>query len=255
MQLKNVVWLAALTFAPSAFAYNPECRTIGGMRVETAAQVAMLQDVCEVRGPLGIFLDGVQQVTLPRLEKIETLNIESFGLQAISFPALKSARYLYISGGQLTVAEFPALRSVGSIMHIKSPRLKHLNFPSLGSVWKLAIQGNLSLEFIFAENLYDIHDLQLVNNPLLNAASAALLQGNTRVISDDEKEQVAKAKEEAEHLRRLIMERRINEPPMRPTGHQGWGWYGQYYSWYPYHYYNYWNNISAWGYDRYVPLF
>jgi hypothetical protein len=246
-----------LSYSISASAINrTNCRVLtGGVRVDSRAILASLQDVCEVKGSIGIFLDGVTEASFPMLEKAELINIESYGLEAINFPMLKQVRWLYISGAQLKVAEFPKLRSVGNTFSIKSRRLQYLNFPELGTVWKFNIQGNAALEYIFLDSLYDVYNLHVENNPLLNDATMAVLKISTRVLTEEEKDYLKHAEEEIRHVKRKLLDRALDQPPMRPTGlPAGYGDYSRYISWYPYHYYNYWQNISHWNYQRFYYL-
>lgn len=238
---------------------HAECLSTEGFRVDSAERVAELQDVCEITGGIGIFTEGIEQITLPNVEYIKTLNIEAIGLKAIAFPKLKRVDYLYISGGHLEVAEFPKLQSALRV-YVQSRRLKYLNFPALGRVSVLSIISNPSLEFVFADELYNVRELRLENNPLLNPATTSVLNGVTQVISQEEQQLIAQAEADAREYKRMLIEQRMNQPPPPPTGHPttfdsfGLMSPANYYRYYPDKYWNYWNTIGSWGYTRYLFL-
>lgn len=242
--------LVVIAFTPRAFA--DDCRVLeDGMRIETKEQVASLQDVCEIKGGIGIFSDEIEEATFPKLQKAERINIEAFGLKAVAFPALKSVRDLRISGGQLEVAEFPNLRDVHGTLYIKSRRLKYLHFPNLGTVYNMNIQGNFALEFMFLDSLYDIARLNLANNPVLDPAISNLIYGSTRVLTKEEEEFIAQAKADAHAMKLKLIEKAMSTPPPPPTGHHSeFGTYTRYYAWYPHHYHRYWSAMDLWGYGR-----
>ncbi len=229
--------------------WGEDCATLDdSVRLSTQQDVDNFQNVCEITGNLGIFVDGVVQITLPKLKRAKIINIESHDLQAVGLPVLEKVSSLYVSGGNLQLVELGELGSVNNVLAFRTRRLKLINLPKLGSVGKLLMEGNLSLEFVFADSLYQIGASEIHNNPLLNSGSEAMLEQLTHVMSDEEKDYIKRAQDEEETLKKLLLEKKVFAPPMRPTGQDPYEGMAAYYRWYPYYYYHYWQNVEYWGY-------
>ena len=228
----------------------------GNFRVDSPQSVKRFESICELHGNVGIFTDGIQKLTFPNLKSAGVINIEAYGLQAISFPKLESTHYLYLSGPDLEVAEFPNLQVVNDVFHVQSRRLKFLNLPKLGRVdgtW--SITGNPSLEFVFADDIYSIGELQIANNPMLKPGTADALQIALRILTPEEQQYIEEQREEMRELKHEIFEHLINQPPMPPTGHPTeYGSIGFYYHWYPRMYWDYWETIGPWGFWGYYGI-
>jgi hypothetical protein len=259
---KNIRMMTMFIFAAclaGSGVARAECQNIEGLRVDTPEAVEQAQNVCRATTGLGIFTEGISEITFPNLEYVHFLNIEASGLKAIAFPKLKKVDYLVISGGQLEISEFPSLQRVTD-MRVQSRRLKFLNLPSLGVVGKLRITSNPSLQFIFVDNLYNVGELIMENNPALNQGTTAVIQGVTAVITPEERAYIAQQQEDIRAYQRMLIERRMNQPPPPPTGHPTFfdsfgtsGYHpGYYYRDYPDQYWNYWQAIGPYGYSRFL---
>jgi hypothetical protein len=251
------ILLAALGLVAAAPALA-DCRIIDdSVRIDSLEVADSLQDVCEITGGLGIFTDGIEEITLPNLASVNLINVEAYGLKAVAFPKLKKADFLYLSGGQLEVAEFPHLRRAGTI-NVQSRNLKFLNFPALGAVNKFYVRSNPNLEFIFVDQLYDVGESFLVNNPVLNPATESVIMGSTRVLTDTERADVERSAEEIREYKRRLIQQALDQPPPPPTGHQtvfdSFGMTTPPYYYYRYNdaYWGYWNYLRPWGYHRYL---
>ncbi|MFM8269266.1 MAG: hypothetical protein ACKN9V_03680 [Pseudomonadota bacterium] len=235
-----------------SFADEPPCRSIEWVRLETSRDVERMKDVCEVRQSLAIFVDGVTELSFPRLKRAGLINVESHGLEALAFPKLEQARDIYLTGADLKVAEFPKLNIVSSRLVVQERNVQFLNFPNLKRVGRLILQSCLNLEFVFADKLYDVASIRLEGNPALSPASAENLKSVTRVMSPEEMAYVQNAQEEMRLFRRRLLDNALNQPPIRPTGHpthfDSFGFIKSYYEWYPYEYNRYWSAIGPWGY-------
>ena len=245
-----ILFLSFFSFVSTA--NEPPCRSVEWARLENNRDVERMNDVCEVRQSLAIFVDGVTELTFPRLQRAGLINIESNGLEAIAFPKLEQARDIYLSGSDLKVAEFPLLNTVSARLAVQEKNIQFLNFPSLKRVGRLILQGCLNLEFVFADKLYDIASIRMDGNPALNPASAENLKNVTRVMSAEEITYIQNAQEEMKFFKRKLLEKSLSEPPIRPTGHpthfDSFGFIKSYYEWYPYEYDRYWSAIGPWGY-------
>jgi len=253
MRFQSGFFLLFLSFLSVLSAANEQpCRSIEWARLENSRDVERMKDVCEVQQSLAIFVDGVTELTFPRLKRAGLINIESNGLEAIAFPKLEQARDIYLSGSDLKVAEFPVLNTVSARLAIQEKNVQFLNFPALRKVGRLILQGCLNLEFVFADKLYDIASIRMDGNPALNPASAENLKNVTRVMSPEETAYIQNAQEEMRLFKRKLLEKSLNQPPVRPTGHHtsfdSFGFIKSYYEWYPYEYNRYWSVIGPWGY-------
>jgi hypothetical protein len=257
MRINLSVVALALSFLSLGSRASEElpCRVIEDARIETQAQLNRMKDVCEVRGALAIFADGVEEIIIPRLKRVGIINIESYGLKAISFPQLQFARDIYFSGSDLEVAAFPSLQEVSSRFVVRERNLKFLNLPEARRIGRLILQSCLQLEFVFADKLYDIASSHLDNNPALNPASAELLKNITRVPTPEELAFIKNAQEDIRELKRKLIEKSLKEKPLPPTGHpthfDSFGLTG-YYSWYPYEYSRFYDYIGPWHYMYFV---
>jgi hypothetical protein len=253
MRFQSSLFILFLSvFSVISVANEQPCRSIEWARLENNRDVERMKDVCEVRQSLAIFVDGVTELTFPRLKRAGLINIESNGLEAIAFPKLEQARDIYLSGSDLKVAEFPVLETVSARLAIQERNVQFLNFPSLKRVGRFILQGCLNLEFVFADKLYDIASIRMDGNPALNPASAENLKSVTRVMSAEEIAYIQNAQEEMRLFKRKLLEKSLTESPIRPTGHpthfDSFGLIKSYYEWYPYEYDRYWGAIGPWGY-------
>ena len=228
------------------------CRVIESARIDNEKQLEQLRDVCEITQSLAIFADGVREITFPNLRRVGLINIEAIGLEAIAFPKLESVRDIYLTGSDLKVAEFPRLQFVSGRLVIQQRNLQFLNLPELRRVGRLILHSCLNLEFVFADKLYDVASIRMENNPALNPASAENLKRVTRVMTPEELEYIKNAQEEMRLFKRKLWENTLNQPPIRPTGHEthfdSFGMIKSYYAWYPYEYARYYDFIGPWGY-------
>lgn len=249
-----VVFVGFLSLGVRAAEERP-CRVIEDARIETQAQLDRMRDVCEVRGALAIFADGIEEIIIPRLQRVGIINVESYGLKAIAFPQLQFARDIYFSGSDLEVAALPSLQEVSSRLVVRERNLKFLNLPEVRRIGRLVLQSCLQLEFVFADKLYDIASSRLDNNPALNPASADILKNITRVPSPEELEFIKNAQEDIRELKRKLIEKSLTERPLPPTGHpthfDSFGMTG-YYSWYPYEYSRFYDYIGPWHYMYFI---
>lgn len=252
MWFKNIFVLSLMAASVSVGNDQTQCRTIEFARIDDESQLERLKDVCEITQSLAIFTTGVREITFPQLKRVGLVNIESNGLEAIAFPKLESARDIYLSGSDLKVAEFPKLNTVSARLVIQEKNLKFFNLPELRRVGRFILYGCTSLEFVFADKLYDVASLRVENAPALNRASAENLKKVTRVLSAEEQEYIKNAQEEMRLFKRKLWENSLNQPPIRPTGHEthfdSFGMIRNYYAWYPYEYDRYYSFIGPWGY-------
>ncbi|MFM8314572.1 MAG: hypothetical protein ACKOA8_09830 [Deltaproteobacteria bacterium] len=235
------------------------CRSIEYARIENTRDLSRLADVCEITHSLAVFLDGEREITVPRLRRVGIVNIESRGLEAVAFPALEQVRDMYLTGTDLKVVELPRLRYVSSRLVIQEKNLQFLNLPELQQVGRFILNGCQQLEFVFADRLREVGSLRMDNNPALNPASAENLQKVTRVMTEEELAFIKNAQEEMRLFKRRLMDNALNQPPIRPTGHEthfdSFGLIKNYYDWYPYEYSRYWDVIGPWGYTFFYTSF
>lgn len=253
MYLKS--WfLLCLSLASSFSAWGSErpCRSIDFARIDTAAQLQRLSDVCEIRQSLAIFTTDIKEITLPRLQRVGLINVEADNLEAIAFPFLETARDIYLTGSDLKVAEFPRLNTVSGRLVIQEKNLQFLHFAELRRAGRLILYNCSQLEFVFADKLYDVASLRVENTPNLNPASAENLKKVTRVLSQEEQDFIRRSQEEMLAFKRKVAENNLNQPPIRPTGHpthfDSFGMIRSYYEWYPYEYSRYWDVIGPYHY-------
>lgn len=253
MRIKSGLTLLVLTtLSLISPAEESGCRSIEWARLETSRDVERMKDVCEVRQSLAVFVDGVREITFPKLRRVGLINIESHGLEAIAFPKLEQVRDVYLTGSDLKAAEFPLLETVSSRLVVQERNIQFLNFPSLRRVGRLVLQSCLSLEFVFADKLYDVASIRMDGVPSLNPASAENLKSVTRVLSAEEQAFIQNAQEEMRLFRKRLLENALAQPPVRPTGHKtnfdSFGYIKSYYEWYPYEYTRYWSVLGPLGY-------
>ncbi len=237
----------------SAAAPDPACRVIDYARIDTAEQLARLENVCEIRKSLAIFTSGVSEIVLPNLKKVGLINVEADGLQALALPALESARDIYLTGSELQVAELPALHTVSGRLVIQQANLEYLRFPELRRVGRFILFNCPSLKFIFVDKLYDIASIRIDNAASLNPACEEKLRSVTRVLSPEERAFLQKAQQDMRDFKRQLIENTLSQPPIRPTGHptkfDSFGMMKSYYQWYPYEYDRFHGFIGPWGYS------
>jgi hypothetical protein len=218
---------------------QPPCKVLEeGMRVDTPEAIQAMQDVCEVKGGIGIFTKGIEKISFPRLVSANVINIEAEGLQAMNLPQLNRVNYLYLSGAELIAVNLSELRTAQSI-YIHSRRLKQIDFSHLGRVGKLNIQNNPALEFIFLDRLYEVAQLLLEGNPSLVPGVEDIITTSTHIQTKEEAEAIQKGQENIEYFKKLMLEQAINQPPLPPTGHPTY--FRQYYSYYPHYYWGFWH--------------
>jgi hypothetical protein len=249
----HLLFLLALVGSVVGLANNTSnCRTIEYARIDNQSQLERLNNVCEITNSLAVFTSGVREITLPNLKRVGLINIEADGLEAIAFPKLESARDIYLTGSELKVVEFPQLDTVSARLVVQERNLQFLNLPELRRVGRLILSSCLKLEFVFADKLYDVASIRMENNPALNPSSAENLQKVTRVMSPEEMEFIKNAQEEMRLFKRRLLDNSLNQPPIRPTGHEthfdSFGLIKSYYQWYPYEYSRYIDFIGPWGY-------
>ena len=242
----QVLLLSALLLGQSASASDTPCRVIhGGIRVDSIERMNLLQDVCVVEGPIGIFTKGVVRITFPNLQSARLINIEAPGLQAITFPKLKELTFLNIGGTDLQVAEFLALKTVTNLTVFNSRALRFLHLPKLSTIPNLTIQNNPALEWIFFDNLSDVYHSVVTGNPKLHPSVIGIVTATTRVLTAEQQESIQRTREETEETRREIVEGWLAGPPPAPMHRAAvfgdLGPYYPYYQWYPYYFYQYWN--------------
>ena len=233
--------LVGLSWTGTALA-DEECRTIEWIRVDSAAQLEQLQDVCEITRSLAVFTDEAVTVALPKLKKVPFINVDSTAVTGVYLPALEHANIIQIKGRSIEAFEAPRLRRVNRALYILSSSVINLDLVSLEFVDHLVIKGNPQLEEVFTPFTETIMEVSLANNPKLVDENVQLLLALQHPDGPAMRASRRAATEEARRLR-VEAARRYHDRVIAPTGTAArFGTIG---------FYNYGNHYRRYRYPRY----
>jgi hypothetical protein len=240
-----------LLWSPLHAAEN--CRVLRGpIRIDSAAKVAQMKDVCRVTGGIGIFTRGIEKMSFPLLRSTRVIHVDAPGLKGIQFPALTQVPYLYLRSSELEVFAASKLLYVNGVFMVEGTAMAQLALPALRTVAKLVLEGCSKLEFVLAESLTTIGELYESGNPQLKKESREMLQHLTHVQTPEEKQAALAYRQNLLNWKQSVIAKRSQRPRLPPTGHATYfDTFHNYYQSYR-NYWNRWYNDSGpWGYQSF----
>ncbi len=220
MNSLKYVFVCVLTVAFATPLIAEECRKAEGGRVETLAELAEYEDVCEITRSVGIFLTEPAVVDLPKLKRARFLNIDGENIEAVFLPALERADFFVIKGSQIQMLEVPRLKEVGEAFYILHTGVQQLDLVSLEYVNHLMIKGNQVIDEIFAPFVRRILEAEISLNPNLPDDN----QSDLLALVDPDGAGIRAARhaaDEAARERALAAVARYHARTMAPTGVAG----------------------------------